>query len=105
MAGKGRSSSADAGAKAMTASMCFSFSVGKSARISSGRPPSARLANTERTVTRVPLITGWPPEICESRTMKSTEVWSLTDAKTLSVTSTRQGPDGDVKSNMVYEKK
>jgi dipeptidyl aminopeptidase/acylaminoacyl peptidase len=41
----------------------------------------------------------------ESRTMKSTEVWALTDAKTLSVTSTRQGPDGDVKSNMVYEKK
>jgi dipeptidyl aminopeptidase/acylaminoacyl peptidase len=41
----------------------------------------------------------------ESRTMKSTEVWTLTDAKTLSVASTRQGPDGDVKSNMVYEKK
>jgi Tol biopolymer transport system component len=41
----------------------------------------------------------------ESRTVKSTEVWALTDAKTLSVTSTRQGPDGDVKSNMVYEKK
>jgi dipeptidyl aminopeptidase/acylaminoacyl peptidase len=41
----------------------------------------------------------------ESRTMKSTEVWSLADAKTLSVTATRQGPDGDVKSNMVYEKK
>lgn len=41
----------------------------------------------------------------ESRTMKSTEVWTLTDAKTLSVASTRQGPNGDVKSNMVYEKK
>jgi Tol biopolymer transport system component len=41
----------------------------------------------------------------ESRTMKSTEVWVLTDAKTLTVTSTRQGPNGDVKSNMVYEKK
>ena len=41
----------------------------------------------------------------ESRTMKSTEVWALTDAKTLFVSSTRQGPDGDVKSNMVYEKK
>lgn len=41
----------------------------------------------------------------ESRTMKSVEVWKLTDAKTLAVTSTRQGPDGDVKSNMVYEKK
>jgi hypothetical protein len=41
----------------------------------------------------------------ESRTMKSTEVWVLTDPKTLAITSTRQGPDGDVKSNMVYEKK
>jgi dipeptidyl aminopeptidase/acylaminoacyl peptidase len=41
----------------------------------------------------------------ESRTMKSTEVWALTDAKTLTVNSTRQGPNGDVKSNMVYEKK
>jgi hypothetical protein len=41
----------------------------------------------------------------ESRTMKSTEVWVLTDPKTLAITATRQGPDGDVKSNMVYEKK
>jgi Tol biopolymer transport system component len=41
----------------------------------------------------------------ESRTMKSTEVWVLTDAKTLAVTITRQGPDGEIKSNMVYEKK
>jgi len=41
----------------------------------------------------------------ESRTMKSTEVWALTDAKTLTVTSTRQGPNGDVKSNMIYDKK
>jgi Tol biopolymer transport system component len=41
----------------------------------------------------------------ESRTMKSTEVWVLTDAKTLTVTSTRQSPNGEVKSNMVYDKK
>jgi len=41
----------------------------------------------------------------ESRSMKSTEIWSLIDAKTLSVTSTRQGPNGEVKSNMVYDKK
>jgi hypothetical protein len=41
----------------------------------------------------------------ESRTIKSTEVWALTDAKTLTIASTRQGPDGDVKSNMVYDKK
>jgi dipeptidyl aminopeptidase/acylaminoacyl peptidase len=41
----------------------------------------------------------------ESRTVKSTEVWALTDSKTLTVSSTRQGPNGDVKSNMVFEKK
>lgn len=41
----------------------------------------------------------------QSTTMKSTEVWKLTDDKTLSVTSTRQGPNGEVKANMVYEKK
>ncbi len=41
----------------------------------------------------------------ESRTMKSTEVWTLTDPKTLTVTSTRQGPNGEVKATMVYEKK
>jgi len=41
----------------------------------------------------------------ESRTMKSTEVWVLTDAKTLTVTTTRQGPNGEVKTVMVYDKK
>ncbi len=41
----------------------------------------------------------------ESRTVKSTEVWELTDPKTLTVTSTRQGPNGEVKATMVYEKK
>jgi hypothetical protein len=41
----------------------------------------------------------------ESRTIKSTEVWVLTDPKTLTVASTRQGPNGDVKSTMVYDKK
>ena len=35
----------------------------------------------------------------------STAVWSLTDAKTLSVISTRQGQNGEVKSTMVYDKK
>jgi len=35
----------------------------------------------------------------------STAVWSLIDAKTLSVTSTRQGQDGEVKTTMVYDKK
>jgi hypothetical protein len=41
----------------------------------------------------------------ESRTMKSTELWKLTDEKTLTVSSTRQGPNGEVKANMVYDKK
>jgi hypothetical protein len=41
----------------------------------------------------------------ETRTMKSNEVWTLTDAKTLTVVSTRQGPDGEVKTTMVYDKK
>lgn len=41
----------------------------------------------------------------ESRTMKSTEVWVLTDPKTLTVTTTRQGQNGEVKSTMVYDKK
>jgi hypothetical protein len=41
----------------------------------------------------------------ESRTMKSEEVWKLTDPKTLTVTSTRQGQDGEVKTDLVYDKK
>lgn len=41
----------------------------------------------------------------ESRTMKSSEVWKLTDDKTLTVASTREGQNGEVKSNMVYDKK
>jgi Tol biopolymer transport system component len=35
----------------------------------------------------------------------STAVWSLTDAKTLSIVSTRQGQDGEVKTTLVYDKK
>ena len=35
----------------------------------------------------------------------STAVWSLTDAKTLSIVSTRQSQNGEVKSTMVYDKK
>lgn len=35
----------------------------------------------------------------------STEVWSLTDPKTLSIASTRQTPDGEVKATMIYNKK
>ena len=39
-----------------------------------------------------------------STIVKSTEAWTLTDAKTLAVASERKGPDGDVKTNMVYDK-
>ena len=35
----------------------------------------------------------------------STAVWSLIDAKTLSIVSTRQGQDGEIKTTMVYDKK
>ncbi len=41
----------------------------------------------------------------QSTTMKSTEVWTLTDAKILSIASTRQGPNGEVKTMNVYDKK
>lgn len=41
----------------------------------------------------------------ESRTMKSSEVWMQTDAKTLTVDMTRQGPNGEMKSTTVYDKK
>jgi len=38
--------------------------------------------------------------------MTSTEVWTLTDAKTLSIASTRPGMDGaEMKTTMVYDKK
>lgn len=41
----------------------------------------------------------------ETRTMKTSEAWTLTDAKTLSVTSTRLDRDGnEVKTTMVYNK-
>jgi len=35
----------------------------------------------------------------------STAVWSLPDAKTLSIVSTRQGQNGEVKTAMIYDKK
>jgi len=41
----------------------------------------------------------------ESRTMVSSEAWTLTDAKTLTVISTRQGQNGEVKTTNVYDKK
>lgn len=41
----------------------------------------------------------------ESMTMKSSEVWTLTGPTTLTINSTRQGMNGEVKSTMVYDKK
>lgn len=41
----------------------------------------------------------------ESVTMKTTEAWTLTDAKTLSVITTRQGQNGEVKTTNIYDKK
>ena len=35
----------------------------------------------------------------------STAVWSLVDANTLSIVSTRQGQNGEVKTTLVYDKK
>lgn len=57
----GRSSSAETAAKAITPRIASSLNVGKSASISSGRAPSARLASTVRTATRVPLMISSPP--------------------------------------------
>ncbi len=37
--------------------------------------------------------------------MTSSEIWGLSDAKTLSVNATRQGQNGEVKTTRVYDKK
>ena len=41
----------------------------------------------------------------ESRTVTSTEVWSLTDSKTLQIETTMPSPDGERKMTSVYVKK
>lgn len=41
----------------------------------------------------------------ETRTMNSSEVWTLSDPKTLSVTTTRTGQNGETKTTAVYDKK
>lgn len=41
----------------------------------------------------------------ETTTMKSTEVWTLTDAKTLSLLSTFTMQDQEMKTTLVYDKK
>jgi hypothetical protein len=41
----------------------------------------------------------------ETTTMKTTEEWSLTDANTLSIKSTRTSPNGDRVTTAVYDKK
>lgn len=70
-AGTGKSSSAEAAANAMAARTSFAFRLGKSERMSSVESPTARLASTVRRETRVPLKTGWPPQIPLSRMMRS----------------------------------
>ncbi len=40
----------------------------------------------------------------ETRITKSTEEWMLTDAKTITVKSTRESQNGEVKSMIVYDK-
>lgn len=41
----------------------------------------------------------------ETRTVNSTEVWSLSDPKTLSIESTMSSPQGERKTKSVYNKK
>lgn len=41
----------------------------------------------------------------ESRTMKTTEVWSLTDNKTLQIETTMPSPNGERKMTSVYDRK
>jgi hypothetical protein len=41
----------------------------------------------------------------ESRTITSTEVWSLTDSKTLQIETTMPSPNGERKMTSVYIKK
>jgi hypothetical protein len=41
----------------------------------------------------------------ETRAMNTSEAWTLTDAKTLSVKTTRTSPNGDVTTTAVYDKK
>jgi hypothetical protein len=59
----GKSSVAAAAAKAITARSPSAGTVGKSPRISVSVAPSARLASSVRTGTRVPLMTSAPPPI------------------------------------------
>jgi hypothetical protein len=55
VAATGRSSSAEAAAKAIAARMSSAAKLGKSARMVSAESPAAQLARTVRRVTRVPL--------------------------------------------------
>src|SRR5439155_10044912 len=68
--GTGMSSCADAAANAMAARTSSSVRVGKSSSTSSVVAPSARLASTLRSVTRVPFRTGSPPQTFGWRTMR-----------------------------------
>jgi hypothetical protein len=67
----GRSSSAEAAAKAIAACKSSVFRAGKAVRMSSVESPAAKLANTVRRVTRVPRKTASPPQISASLTILS----------------------------------
>ena len=41
----------------------------------------------------------------ESRTMNSTEVWTMTDPRTITINSTMTTPNGDRTTTMVYDRK
>src|ERR1051326_1051902 len=69
--GIGRSSTAEVAAKAITARTARPVRVEKSSRSSWVLAPSAKLARIVRTVTRVPLTTGPPPQIVASRAIYS----------------------------------
>ena len=70
IAGIGKSSSAEAAAKAIAARISSGVRLGKAASMLSGVSPSAKLANTVRSVTRVPWKTASPLQIWRSRTIR-----------------------------------
>lgn len=66
---QGRSSDAEAAAYAIAARTSSGVRTGNAVKICSGVSPSARLASTVRSGTRVPRITASPPRISGSRTI------------------------------------
>jgi len=73
----GRSSAAEVAANAMAACTSSGLKAGKSARIASGVSTAAKLARIVRSVTRVPLKTGSPPQICGSLMIRSSYLCTI----------------------------